>query len=47
MAIGYTGNQPLIHSDPDCFMLRGDPREIPESKALKWDYGYCLECPDP
>lgn len=44
MVIGYTGDDDQFHGDEDCPHLSGTAREIPETKALKWGYDYCLEC---
>jgi hypothetical protein len=44
--IGYTGYNPTFHEDVDCHAIAGNPKRIPETKALKWDYVYCQDCTD-
>lgn len=44
--IGFTGYNDEFHTDRDCCNLNGEVKQIPETKALKWDYTYCEYCVD-
>lgn len=44
--IGYTGYNRVFHDEVTCPAIAGEPKRIPETKALKWDYTYCEECSD-
>ena len=44
MAMGYTGTRSVFHVSEDCENLVGEPKEVAESKALKFGYFYCNKC---